>query len=65
MLDDEMITISDARAAGYCVAGIKQWFAAADLDFASFVRNGIRVGDLPDKENDATIQNILRVKGVL
>lgn len=36
-----MITISDARAAGYCVAGIRRWFDLHDLDFRSFVQEGI------------------------
>lgn len=65
MLDDVVITISDARFAGYCVRGIKEWFEASGLDFAHFVANGIRVGDLPDKANDATIRRILLVKGAL
>ena len=65
MLDDVVITISDARFAGYCVRGIKEWFEAAGLNFAHFVENGIRVGDLPNRAEDATIRRILLVKGAL
>lgn len=38
--EDPLITIGDIRASGHCVRGAKAWFAAHDLDFADFVRNG-------------------------
>ncbi len=40
------IHISDARASGYCAVGIKQWFAAHDLDFRDFLKNGIEATEL-------------------
>lgn len=35
------IYISDIRAAGHCVKGIKSWFDAHDLDFRRFLQEGI------------------------
>lgn len=35
------VTITDCRAAGYCVRGIRDWFLAHDLDFRDFLLNGI------------------------
>lgn len=35
------LTIDDARAAGHCVTGIRDWFKAHDLDFRDFLTNGI------------------------
>lgn len=36
-----LITITDIRLAGHCVAGARDWFAAYDLNFRDFIRNGI------------------------
>lgn len=36
-----LITITDIRLAGHCVAGSRDWFAAYGLDFRDFIRNGI------------------------
>lgn len=35
------ITITDIRLAGHCVSGTREWFAAYNLDFRDFIRNGI------------------------
>lgn len=35
------ITVADMRRAGYCVRGIRSWFAANGLDFSEFMANGI------------------------
>lgn len=65
MHDDVIITVTDMYNAGYCIAGGREWFRDRGLDFGHFVRNGIRIGDLPDKDNDAIIQRILEVKGII
>lgn len=36
-----MITITDIRAAGFCVSGVKDWFAAQGWDFKAFLRDGM------------------------
>lgn len=35
------VTISDVRATGHCVLGIRQWFENHNLNFPDFMRNGI------------------------
>ncbi|MDX0262886.1 hypothetical protein GOC60_17030 [Sinorhizobium meliloti] len=35
------VTISDVRAAGYCVRGAREWFARHGLDFRAFLKHGI------------------------
>lgn len=37
----EVITITDIRKQGYCVSGIKTWFAAHHLNFRSFLQHGV------------------------
>lgn len=39
------VTITDIRAAGFCVDGARRWFAAHGLDFRHFLKNGIAVED--------------------
>lgn len=36
-----LITITDIREAGHCVAGARTWFKAYDLDFREFLKNGL------------------------
>jgi len=36
-----LITITDIRNAGHCVAGARTWFREYDLDFRDFLKNGI------------------------
>lgn len=35
------VTISDVRAAGFCVRGARDWFARHGLDLRAFLQNGI------------------------
>lgn len=37
----ELITISDIRRTGHCARGIRRWFDGHQLDFQSFLKNGI------------------------
>lgn len=36
-----IITITDIRNAGHCVAGARSWAKAYDIDFRDFLKNGI------------------------
>lgn len=36
-----IVTVSDIRATGHCVLGIRAWFDSHDLDFNHFMRHGI------------------------
>lgn len=40
------VTISDVRAAGYCVRGAREWFARHGLDFRAFLKDGIAEQEL-------------------
>jgi|OM-RGC.v1.035602862 hypothetical protein len=40
-MTEERITIHDCRQVGHCVAGVRKWFHAHDLDFRQFMREGI------------------------
>ena len=37
---DPLVTIADARAYGYCVAGIRCYLAASGLDLRTFIKQG-------------------------
>ena len=41
-----ILTVDDARKAGFCCKGQKQWAARVGIDMRSFVRNGIDVNDV-------------------
>jgi hypothetical protein len=43
---DLIITITDARRAGYCVRGIKAWAERHQFDFRAFLANGISANEL-------------------
>lgn len=36
-----IITVTDIRKQGYCVVGIKQWFASHKLNFSSLLQQGV------------------------
>jgi len=36
-----IVRISDIRATGHCVTGIRRWFDGVGLDFRGFMQNGI------------------------
>lgn len=46
MSDDPIITISDMRRVGFCVSGVRRWFAAHNLDFKDLLKNGIPASKL-------------------
>lgn len=42
-----IVTIQDARDAGLCVIGLREWFKLRDLNFKAFIINGIDANSLP------------------
>lgn len=42
---DERVTVADVRAAGFCVSGMRRWFAMRKIDFKTFVREGMPLAD--------------------
>lgn len=60
-MSDDMIYAADVKRAGYCMKGARAWFERHEgLDFNDFVRNGIKVSDVP--ADDAVVQHVLKVK---
>lgn len=49
MMSEERVHISDVRASGYCVKGIRTWFDKHGLDFKHFLKNGIAATELIEK----------------
>lgn len=41
-----VLTPADARHAGYCVDGIRKWFATNALDFRAFCRGQLTAADI-------------------
>lgn len=63
--DDMIITIQDIRDTGHCVAGTRQWFAANELDFKSFLVNGMAAKDFApiDGLSEAVVLRKLQTRG--
>jgi hypothetical protein len=58
---DLRITITDARLAGHCVRGVKDWFERHELDFAVFLRDGISAEEFITR-GDALSARIVELK---
>jgi hypothetical protein len=58
---DLRITVTDTRLAGHCVRGVKDWFEQKNLDFRSFIKDGIAAEDFLATE-DALAERIVRLK---
>jgi hypothetical protein len=56
-----IVTITDVRMAGHCVAGARDWFRAYDLDFREFVRNGMD-SDILLATDDALAKQVIERK---
>lgn len=56
----ETVTISDCRAAGYCVAGVRRHAALLGLDFRRFVREGVPISEI-ETIDDQAVQRIVAV----
>lgn len=55
------VTISDVRAAGYCVRGAREWFARHGLDFRAFLKHGIAEHELL-ASGDAIAAEVIKQK---
>lgn len=55
------ITIGEARAAGYCVKGIKEWHELRGRDFKFFVKNGLDV-ETAIALNDPIVNHIMKTR---
>lgn len=53
------ITLKEIVDAGYCVPGIRKWFASYELDFRDMVKNGISV-EVVRALGDAMGQHVLK-----
>lgn len=50
-----IITITDVRAAGFCVRGIRRWFTDhgwTDQEFRQFLQSGIEAAELIERGDD-------------
>lgn len=47
-----IVTPSDARAAGYCVSGMRKWFSEAGLDFRTFCRGTMTAAEVRSAVGD-------------
>lgn len=56
-----LITITDIRLAGHCVAGARDWFNAYGLDFRHFIRHGIDA-DVLLATGDALAEQVIERK---
>lgn len=56
------ITIDDARKAGYCVAGLRDFAAKHGLNLRDFVQNGIEEETLISLGEEAAVERIKEVR---
>lgn len=57
-MTERRITIDDIRKAGHCVRGAGAWFARHDMDFRSFLKNGVPESEFLEK-GDALAQQVV------
>ena len=46
MIDDPIVRIQHVRAARLCTRGARQWFQSRNLDFSSFLKDGMPASEL-------------------
>lgn len=62
MIDnDQIITITDVNRV-FCVSGARKWAKSQNIDFRSFVRNGLPVSELLGRGDDALIERVIAAK---
>lgn len=57
-----VLTLQDARNAGYCVSGIRARFAEHGLDFRTFVKHGLPEDVLRATGDDGIVDKVIAVK---
>lgn len=62
MGEDFLVTISDIRATGHCVKGIKKGFEIYNLDFRKFLHEGISAQTLIDTGDAIALDVVNRIK---
>lgn len=55
-LSSVIVTISDVRAAGFCVRGARRWFERHDMSFTEFLSNGCPADKFIEKGDDLAQQ---------
>jgi hypothetical protein len=62
MLDKKVIiTVTDIRKQGYCVSGIRSWFATHGLDFRLLLQQGVESDKLL-ATNDELARKVVEAK---
>lgn len=61
MADQERITVTDARRAGFCASGIAQWLKAKGIPYRELKDEGIAPDD-PRVAGDAHVDRILATR---
>lgn len=54
------VAIARMRYGGYCVRGMREWFALHGLDFRDFLCNGIQVS-VVEPINDEFVQRLISI----
>lgn len=62
MSDDDLVTIHDARAAGYCAKGVRRRCRELGIDMRRLVRHGIPVAELEALNDDACRRSIEQMR---
>lgn len=60
--DDPIITMNDIRKTGHCVKGIRSWFKLHDLDFKSFMADGIPASALLATSDELGCEVVTKVQ---
>lgn len=59
---DFIVTITDVRRVGYCVAGMRHWAKIHRLDFPDFLTNGISAQRLLDTNDHMAVNIVTKIK---
>lgn len=56
------LTVSDVRAAGFCVKGLRDWFRDnnVDIDFRTFLREGVDI-EYAENVEDPLVQRAVEI----
>lgn len=57
-----MITVDDARRAGFCLTGLKTWAEENGYDYRDLIKNGLPEQDLIDSGHEGLVKLIERAR---
>jgi hypothetical protein len=60
-VEEEIITMSDIRDAGFCASGLREFCAKNEVDMRRLVREGIPASEV-EHIQDANLRHVLNVK---